>query len=269
MHFYDMLELSNEFIFQTAHHATVSYSQSPLDKNLLNHYQALGHTIVMPEINASLFYFIDFIPMSYPSYTSCSKLVDNQCSIYGRRPTSCRLAPFDSKFDDSQQWRTLQYFKTNTEEHDWKCNFNSDAPIVFKNEQIQQPSQNSLYFQSVDNIRDFTDKYIEFLGIANKEHQTEHFKAVFQSISKNSLMISDMIIPLQVARYHNIISGDFALEVIHNQLNLIENEMNQALLLKRKEDLQTSRLYKRQKEDYLRAIKQNIFDTKIDEFGIL
>jgi Fe-S-cluster containining protein len=207
MHFYDMLELSDEFFFQTAHHAVISYAHKPLEESLLNHYKAIGHTIVMPEdgIEASLFYFIDFIPVSYPSYKTCPKLDNNLCSIYGKRPTSCRIAPLDAKFDDSQQWRTLNYFKKNVEENKWKCNFSNDQPILFKDEQIYHPNSNALYFQSVDAIRDITDKYIEFLSVSDKKYLDTHFKAVFKSITDNSLMISDMIIPLQAARFHNII----------------------------------------------------------------
>lgn len=269
MHFYDMLELSNEFIFQTAHHAVISYGKSPLIPELLQHYQALGHTIMMPELEASLFYFLDFIPMSYPSYKTCPKLIDNICSIYAKRPSECRLAPFNAHFDDSQQWRTLQFFKKNTEEKDWKCNFETTEPIVFKDEQIYQPSQNSLYFQSVDSIRDFTDKYVEFLSIAQGNYKDNHFKALFQSIQKNSLMISDMIIPLQVARYFNIISEEFVLSFIQNQINLIDKEMVSAFALKRKEDLQTSRLYKKQKDDYLKALNSNLFKNTQEDFNII
>lgn len=269
MHFYDMLELSDEFIFQTAHHGVLSFSKTPLEKSLLEHYQILGHTIMMPELEASLFYFIDFIPISYPSYKTCPKLIENQCSIYGKRPSSCKLAPFDARFDDTQQWRALQYFKDNTEKNDWKCSFDESSPIVYKEEQIYQPAQNSLYFQSVDLIRDITDKYIEFLGLASKQHQDEHFKALFQSIRQQNLMITDMVVILQVARYYNLISEEYAVTFMNNQIQLIEKEMKPALALKRKEDLQTSRLYKKQKEYYEKAIKDNLFKHSQEDFNLL
>lgn len=271
MHFYDMLELADEFFFQTAHHAVISHASKPLEKELLAHYQALGHTIVMPEtgIEASLFYFIDFMPVSYPSYKTCTQLKDNLCSIYGKRPSSCRIAPLDAKFDDSQQWRTLNYYKKNTQEHDWQCKFDEAQPVVYKDEQIFQPSHNALYFQSVDSIRDVTDKYIEFLSISDKEYLNNHFKAVFKSLTTNSLMISDMIIPLQSARFHNIISEDLALNFIEKQIAFIDKEMLPALSFKRKEDLQTSRLYKRQKDDYHKALKNNLFKHTSEDFTLL
>lgn len=273
MHFYDALDLSDEFIFQTSHHAILSYDKQPLDDALIEHYKVLGHTIIAPEFEAKLFYFIDFLPVSYPSYNNCSKLVNNQCSIYGKRPSSCKLAPFNTHFDDTQQWRTLEYFRKNTENENWQCRFDEQSPIVFKDKQIVQPAQNSLYFQSVEATRDFTDKYIDFLNFnqerTGKHYKDEHLKAIFQSVIKNNLMISDMIVPLQIARYHNIISEELALTFINNQINLMDKEINLATQQKRKEDLKTSQLYKKQKENYIKAIKQKMFQTDSDDISII
>lgn len=260
MHFFDMISLSDEFIFQTAHHAIISYEKQPLEKVLLEHYRAIAHTIVMPELDASMFYFINFMPVALASYQNCSKLDNNLCSIYGKRPSSCRMAPLDARYDDTQQWRTLNYFKDNVVKNDWQCNFTPQSPVIFENNMIAQPNLNSLYFQSVDSIREFTDKYIDFLALGTNNHQNEHFKAVFQSVVKNNLMISDMIIPLQVGIYHGILTHDMAKKFIYDQIALIDKEMAKSVTLKRKEDLKTTRLYKKQKEDYLKAIKAGFFD---------
>lgn len=275
VHFYDMLQLSEDFFFQTAHHAVLSNTKDPLEKELIDHLQVLGHTIVMPEehIESTLFYFIDFMPVAYPSYKSCPKLENNLCTIYGKRPSSCRLAPLDAKFDDTQQWRTLNFYKENVEKNDWKCDFSNDQPVVYKNQEIYQTHHNSLYFQSVDIIRDITDKYIEFLSISEnpqeKKHLDAHFKAIFRSVIDNNLMISDMIIALQSARYHNIITEEMAVKFVQNQLSFIEKEMKPALSFKRKEDLPTSRLYKAQKEAYVKALKQNIFKYSAENFSFM
>lgn len=275
MHFYDMLQLSNEFFFQTAHHAVLSNSKNPLEKGLIDHLQVLGHTIVMPEehIESTLFYFIDFMPVTYPSYKACPKLENNLCSIYGKRPSSCKLAPLDAKFDDTQQWRTLNFYKENVDKNEWKCDFSHDQPIVYKNQEIYQTNHNALYFQSVDIIRDITDKYIEFLSIAknpqDNKHLDAHFKAIFKSVVNNNLMISDMIISLQSARYHNLISEEVAVKFIEDQLAFIEKETKPALSFKRKEDLQTTRLYKAQKEAYVKALKQKIFQYSYENFSFV
>lgn len=268
MSFYDMLELSEEFIFQTSHQSVISYSKTPLDKHLLMHYQALGHTIMLPEIEASLFYYLDFSPIDYPSYKNCSKLIDNKCSIYGKRPTPCKLSPLNSRFDDTQQWRNLQFFKDKTKKEQWLCNFSNSSPVVFSQEQLYRLEDNRLYFQDVDNIRSFTDIYIEFLKL-NEKHIDNHFKSVFSFLMKNQLMISDLIIPLQVARYNNLISEDYALNFIENQIALIDKEMEAALKFKRKEDRKTSKLYKLQKDEYLKALKNNLFKTNNYDINII
>lgn len=271
LHFYDMLELSDEFFFQTAHHAVISHANNPLSPDLLKHLQVLGHTIVMPEaeIESRLFYFIDFMPVSYPSYKNCSKLENNLCTIYGKRPSACRIAPLDAKFDDSQQWKTVNFYKQNVIAHDWQCSFSETDPIIYKNQQIYQPNHNNLYYQSVDSIRDITDKYIEFLGSADKEYLNNHFKAVFKSLTTESQMISDMITPLQSVRYYNIVSEDLVVNFVENQIKFIEKEMKPALSFKRKEDLQVSRLYKRQKEDYIKALKNNLFKHSFDDMSFI
>lgn len=263
MHFYDMLELADEFLFQTSHHAILESEKNPLEVTLSEHFQALGHTIVMPEdnINAKLYYFIDFSPLSLPTYNSCSKLEDNLCSIYGKRPSSCKLAPLTSNFDDTQQWRTLNYYKKNTVDSDWKCNFSEDQPIVSKDEKIHQPYQNSLYFQSVDSIRQVTDIYIDYLKMANNEYLTQHFKTVFYSYMKNQQIISDVLIPLQAMKHSGIVSEDLALSFIEKQIKFIEKELAYAVNLKKKNNLTTTRLYTKQKEVYLKAINNKIFDS--------
>ena len=82
-------------------------------------------------------------------------------------------------------------------------------------------------------------------------------------------MITDMIVILQVARYYNLISEEYAMTFMNNQIQLIEKEMKPALALKRKEDLQTSRLYKKQKEYYEKAIKDNLFKNSQEDFNLL
>lgn len=256
--FYDAIMLSDEFIFQTAHHAILSYTKKPLDKELADHYKIIAHSIVMPELDAMLYYYLDFTPIANPTYKSCPKLVDNKCSIYGKRPTSCKSYPLSATVAEEEQWRTLNFFKKNVDEKDWKCDFSEKSPILFADESIYNPGQNALYYQSVESLRDFTDRYIEFIG-NDKKYQDNHFRAVFQSVSRNQLMISDMIVSLQVARYFNILTEEEVVSFIENQIRLIEKESTFSISLKMKDNLQVSRLYKKQKEEYLKALDKQIF----------
>jgi hypothetical protein len=126
-----------------------------------------------------------------------------------------------------------------------------------------------MYFQSVDHIREFTDQYIAFISLAGEDYKNNHFKAVFNSVSKNSLMITDMITSLQVARYNNTISEELAISFVKNQIALIDKEIDASLFFKKKENVQTTRLYKKQKEDYVKALKNGLFENKTEDFDII
>lgn len=262
---YDMLELSDEFIFQTSHHSLISFDKKPLEKEVLQHYQKIGHTIVMPELNAALFYWIDFISLNAPSYKTCSKLVDNKCSIYHKRPMTCQLAPLSYGYDEQNQWKPLQYFKNNTEKNSWKCDFTEKSPILFKNKEIVQTHQNSIYYNNLNTIRDFTDKFIEFLSFYGEERKDQHFKTLFMAHQKGSLMLTDLIQSLLVMKSCNAISTEYANKVVQNQIKLLENEINKSTIFKIKENLQYNRSYKKIKDDYIKALNNKIFDYNLDD----
>lgn len=267
--FYEMLELADKFIFQTAHHTMISYAQNPLDKELSHHYQLIGHTIMMPELEASLFYFIDFMPIPLLSYKTCPQLKDNLCQIYGERPGSCKLSPFSAFYDSQDQWKTVNFFKENIKSKNWVCSFDEKEPVIFKNGDIYSPSLNALYHQEVMHIREITDKYVEFLSMQEGDRKTEHFKALFDAMQKNALVITDIIFMLQCALFFNLINTKVANEFILKQKNLIEKELAYATTVKNKDNLHTSRLYKRMIEDYNKVISTNYFTQSSYNFDVV
>ena len=270
VNFYEMLELSDKFIFQTAHHTMISHADHPLDKSLCEHYQLIGHTIMMPELDASLFYFIDFLPIHLATTKTCPQLKDNLCTIYGRRPNSCRISPLSSYYDEQDQWKTINFFSDKVKNHNWGCSFDEKDPIIFKNNQIYSPSMNALYNQEIIAIRETTDKYIEFLSMQGDDRKNEHFKALFDAMQKNALVITDVIFYLQASVYFNIISSELAKNFIITQKQLIEKELTIATEMKNKDNLQTSRLYKRMIEDYSKVLNSNLFEQEIDDnFNII
>jgi Fe-S-cluster containining protein len=269
VNFYDMFNLADEFVFQTAHHGFISYTNKEIDKDLTNFYSAIGHTIVLPEFEAVLFYFIDFMTIDYPSYKQCSKLKDNLCSIYDKRPNTCKIAPLSTSFNDNVQWKSLNFYKKNVEENEWKCNFNKTEPIIYQHQQIYQPGHNSIYFQTVDINRDFTDKYVNFIKSGGEKYFKNHFKAVVNTSMSNSQMITDLVIPLKIALNHKILDTETIMSFIEKQIKTIEKEIKSASFFKRKDDLKTTRLYKRQKDDYIKAIKEKLFEVNDDNFKII
>lgn len=263
MSIYDMIELSNEFIFQVSHHAVVSQEKKPLEKALMDHYQTLGHTLVLPEFDSVLFYWIDFSAMNAPSYKWCSKLVDSKCSIYSKRPTSCKLQPLDYKLPEQLQYKTIEFYKEKTLKKQWACNFTETAPVILKEDNISSTHLNSLYYNNLQSIKDFTDKYIDSMEIYG-DRQQEHFKTVFKAHLSKSILVTDIIQPLFVAINHNMISSEEANDIIKNQLYLIEKEVERAINLKNKEDVKYSRLYKKIIETYEKALQNKIFDNNTE-----
>lgn len=268
VNFYDLFNLSDEFIFQTAHHGFLSYNSNRLEEELTQFYRMIGHTLVLPEMDAVLFYYINFMSVEYPQ-SNCSKLKDNLCSIYSKRPTSCKLSPINDGFDDTQQWKTINLFKKNVEEKKWGCDFSKQSPLLYKNEEIYSVNHNSLYFQSIGTNRDFTDKYVNFIKDGGEKYFQNHFKAVIQSTMSRSQMITDLIIPLTSALKDHIVDESTVHEFVENQIILIEKQLSSSSLFKIKDNLKVSRLYKKQRDDYKDALKKNIFKLADDDFGVI
>lgn len=278
--FYDLFNLADEFIFQTAHHGFISYNKENEQENLAliqknkekaeitNFFRMIGHTLVLPELDAVLFYYINFMALEYPQST-CSKLKDNLCSIFTKRPSSCKLSPINDAFDDTQQWRTINLYKEKVETQDWKCDFSDKAPVLYKNEEIYDLNQNSLYFQSIGSNRDITDKYINFIKNAGDKYFHNHFKAVLNTTIGNSQMITDLIIPLTVGLKENILNYDTVIDFVEKQIILIEKELSKSSLFKIKDNLKVSRLYKKQRDDYKNALKNKLFKFNENEFDII
>lgn len=266
--FYDMFSLADEFVFQTSHHPLLSYEKKPQSEELTQFYRMIGHTLVLPELEAVLFYYINFMSLEYPQAT-CSKLKDNLCSIYSKRPSSCKLTPISDFFDDTEQWKTINFFKKKVEQNKWECDFSVEAPILYKNEQIYSLHHNSLYFNSIGINKDFTDKYVMYIKNSSENHFKNHFKSVINVAINNSQMITDMIIPLVVGLREHFLDEDKIVDFVEKQIILIEKEMGKSSLFKIKDNLKISRLYNKQKNEYKKALKNNLFRLENDNFGII
>jgi len=261
MNVYDMLELSSEFIFQVSHHTRVSSAKKPLEKELLEHYQHMGHTLVLPEFDSSMFYWIEFSAISAPSFKKCSKLSDNKCSIYSKRPTPCKLQPLEYNLPENQQYKKIEFYKQQTEKKIWNCDFSEKSPQLVYDNNISNMHQNSLYYHHLQQIRDFTDKYIDSMAQYHTR-QEDHLKTVVKAHMSKSVLVTDIIQPLFVLLNHNIIEPDLAYEIINNQISIINSDIKRATDLRIKEDVKYSRLYKKILESYSRAIKNRIFDSQ-------
>lgn len=266
----DMLELGDEFIFQTAHNVALSLSNSPLDKRQLEYYQMISNSIMMPELEATMFYYVDFAVTPLFTDNSCSKLNDkNECSIYIKRPNSCKLYPLSNKYDDSLQWQVVNFFKERTEKGNWKCDFSPSSSILIKNNEIYSPTYRTIYNVEMENIRDMTDKYISFLSLFGEDKKNNHFKTLFNYHKNRKVLYSSIIIALHCAVFYNMISEDEAEMFIDRQIILLKKEIQRCREIKDKRNVQVSRLYQGILDNYQKFMNSERFKKDFtDQFSM-
>lgn len=259
--FNELLKLKDEFIFQTNHTCFLSYNKNPLPKEITDFYNGIGHTIVLTDLEAVMFYFIEFTPMINPSYKRCPKLVDNLCSIYEKRPHSCELYPFSKSYEQEEQWRSINFFKNKTKEGLYKCDFSSNSPIIYDDYMFNDYSLENRFEKSIDDIHNFTNYYISFLEkLGGKEYKNNHFKYLVNAISQKSLFISDTLNPMLTGVMNNLVTKEEAENFVLSQIILIEKEIDNSKCNKNKENLHTTRLYSKQLSMFKKALDTNMFD---------
>lgn len=261
MSFEDIMQLSKHFIFQTTHNVAISYATNPLEKLQLEYYQMIGHTIVVPEIEASLFYYVNFGVLPLQNSNQCDKLIDNKCSIYMDRPNACRLLPISNNFDEELQWKAVNFFAK--KELGWECDFSKEAPVLLKNNQIYSPSYNSIYNIEMQNIRNYTDKYMNFIDNFGEEKKKKHFLRLFNTVKLEQQLLTDVIFSLQVAIFYSIITIEEANDFIENQIELLKKAVSLCVERKDKSNLQVSRIYKKILLDYEKSILDDIFEQDL------
>lgn len=258
--FYEMLNLADEFVFTIQHNSYLSQKKNPIEKEKIKHLERLGHTIILPEKESAFYYYIDFKAIDFISHGSCSKLINKECSIYYKRPSKCKISPLSIDLPENKQWEVIQLYKNNTmnKKYSWECSFEENESILIKNGEIYQKNDNSLYNRQIQNIRNITDSYIKFLQI-QPDNFNEHLKNVYLSHLKRNQLYSDMVIPLKAILHDNLISEYHINEFINMQIELLDKKILYATTIKNKKDKAITALYRKQKENYLKAIKENIF----------
>lgn len=260
--FDELLRLKDHFIFQTNHTCFLSYNRNPLPKEITDFYTGIGHNIVLTDLEAVMFYYIEFTPMLNPSYKQCSKLIDNKCSIYDIRPHSCELYPFSKNYEQEEQWRSIKFFEKKVQSGEYECDFSNKSPIIYDQHMFNDYSIETRFEQSIENIHNFTNYYIAFLEkMGGKEYKNNHFKYLVNAISQKSLFISDTLNPMLVGVINNLITKEQAEDFIKSQLALITYEIENSKKNKSKENLHTSRLYLKQKQIFEKALLTDMFDV--------
>lgn len=267
--FIEMMDLSDEFIFQTSHNVFISTNDNLLDKDILEHYRKFNQMIVLPEFNATMFYHIDFIGIKLVNNaSSCDKLNNNICSIYGKRPNYCRLMPLSIK-EPLSNMKTIQIFKDKTEANFWNCDFSLNAKPLLKNGQLVNIYTQNEYFREILGLQETTDIFINFLNNISEEKKTEHFKFLFENASKNHIVISDVFSVLHAMMDTGLLSEKLLENFIHNQIQLMESYLNKNILHKLKDNLKTHRMLKDLLKRYKSYLQNKPYQQAITgEFSI-
>lgn len=270
VNFLEIFHLADKFVFQTAHRALLTTEKNPLEVEVIRHLEKVGHSIAMPELSAGMYYYINFETVE-ENTQHCSQLVNNKCSIYDQRPVSCQLQPLDPYLPESMQDRVFKlYQEVTTQKNEtkrWECDLSDTQPIIWQNKSIQRVNDDELFYGYLKDTRLFTDSYVEFLSLAGTKHLNELFKNVYYASVQNNTMLSDMVISLQVALHNNFITHAQVHEFIEKQIALIDKRVHKSLIEKIKENRQATKLYKKQKEQYIKALDAGIFEES-DEMQI-
>ncbi len=255
VNFYEMLELQSDFIWQSCHNVIVSTVDNPINKIKAEQLQIIGNTIVVPEEDLSLFYYIDFQPINLTVNNRCPKLsIENLCSIYGKRPTRCRLSPFNILENENSQIRNISIFKEKSDKGLWGCSFSENEQPLYSEFGFKQANHKSLFYQEINQIRDITDKYIDFLEIQDDKAKQKHFESLFEYSVKEKFntVFSDLEFIFHMVLYFNLVDSFSINEFISSQLKLIQ-EVNSEI------DKDKNNQYKILKEKYSYFLKNDYF----------
>jgi len=185
----------------------------------------------------SLFYYIDFQPIEKIIENKCPKLSEeNLCSIYGKRPSKCRLAPFSILDNENSQLKNINIFKEKVKESKWDCSFESNEHPIYSNFGFKQSNHKSLFYQEIQQTRDITDKFVDFLELQDLNAKQKHFETLFEySVNKKfSTIFSDLDFIFHMSIYFNLVSEFSVNEFMTKQISLlkdrtgfrIDNELN-------------------------------------------
>lgn len=258
VNFYEMIEMQEDFIWQACHNILISTTNNPIDKTKAEQLHTIGHTIVVPEHELSLFYYIDFQPIETIINNKCPKLSqENMCSIYGRRPTRCRLSPFSILDNEASQIKNINIFKDNVAKSLWNCSFDSKDYPLYSDFGFKQASHKSLFYQEMHQTRDITDKFIDFLELQDENTKQKHFESLFDySVNKKfNTVFSDLEFIFHMSLYFNLIS-DFSInEFISKQQSLLNERINLVI------DKETNNKYKLLNERYSYFLNNDYFSN--------
>lgn len=253
--FFDLLNLSDEFIFQAKHFSLLSTSKEPLPKERIYHLERLAHTVIMEEQKMVMFYWMSLGVIQKPSQKTCPKLENNLCSIYNKRPINCRNMPAYIAYPPAMQENVITFYKNNVT---FKCDFSEDAPLYMKDGEFVDSDVEAIYYNELDQTRTFTDRYLAYINMTPNALNS-HFQNAVKALLSKTEMTTDLITPMCVMVIEGWAEPEQMDNVLRNQIKLIEKDVEVSKKNKFKEDLKTVRFYENMLKIYDKALTQKLF----------
>jgi Fe-S-cluster containining protein len=200
-------------------------------KQLLSQFAARKNSVTARNARKSVEYtqylILSALPMDIP-IGGCGALLNKHCSIYDRRPLSCRTVPFQYSRPEALAERDFDAFVARPSYH---CETGSGAEIVLKNGKIVQS----------DFLRGRTSA-IELAGmdcvwnnaiLYRMKHNRGSSMALpkLKDIEANAplgAMTTSMRVAWNIAADAGLLSDAEYQELVSNQLSIIERELNEA-----------------------------------------
>lgn len=253
--FFDLMNLSDEFIFQAKHHSVLSTSKDPLPKERIHHLEKLAHTVIMEEQKMVMFYWLTLGAIQKSSQKTCPKLVDKKCSIYNKRPVNCKNMPAYIEFPPSMQESVIAFYKNNTT---FKCDFSEDAPLYMQDGNFVDEDIENNYYNELDQTRTFTDRFLAYINMT-PDALNNHFKNAVKAMLSKTEMTTDIITPMCVMVIEGWATPEQMDNVLRNQMLLLAEDIKVSKVNKFKEDLKTVRFYENLLKVYDKALKNRLF----------
>lgn len=253
--FFDLLNLSDQFIFQTKHFSVLSTSKDPLPKERIHHLERLAHTLILEEEKMVIFYWMSLGALQKPSQKTCPKLKDNLCSIYNNRPINCRNMPAYIAYPPSMQEKVITFYKHNTM---FKCDFSEDAPLYMKDGDFVDEGVEAAYYNELDQTRTLTDRYLAYINMTPNALDL-HFKNAVKALLSKTEMTTDIITPMCVMVVEGWAEPEKMDNVLRNQIKLMKEDIEVSKKNKLKQDLKVVRFYENMLTVYEKAINNRLF----------
>lgn len=253
---------SKFFLLQTTHEAVISSSKNLLSKDMINHYETIGHTVMMPELEAAMFVTCGFIAIGLVSTGRCPKLLANGlCDIHPNRPGACASAPLSLDKPEALQYQSIEFYE-NRVQSGWKCDFSEQAPLILKDGHYSSLITQKMMTSQLREVRFFTNQWLGFIKQCDEKRLQEHFKLLYQAASSGKTLLTDLIFSLQLAVSGEALTGKEATDIMQEQLQHATNLEAEAMKKKDPLDRPATDLARRLQLDYRKALKQNIFEIE-------